>query len=163
RGIGLVFLLLYASVFLAASLSMKNGPLGRYLKEGELTFSEKKIITTNTFSYTEPGRKVNNHEWGLAVFYYFLYKNLGFEGLHIILALGYLLLLAWTFRWLLKKYNPAWTFAILLTAIPLLLKEPVTSPGHIMWITPLLFFNLTERFRNDNIRSAWLWLLPFFQ
>lgn len=61
----LAFLMVWYGWFFLEKINLTTADLGRHLKNGEMVLNgEWGILTTNFYSYTEPGFPVVNHHWG---------------------------------------------------------------------------------------------------
>jgi hypothetical protein len=61
--------------------------LGRHIKNGEVLFSQPKVLFTNLYSYTQPNFPFVNHHWLAGSIFFIAYNLTGFSGLHILFAL----------------------------------------------------------------------------
>lgn len=91
-----LILLFAVSIYLHTDTAITQD-LGRHLTLGKIIWQEKKIPTTNLFSYTYPDYPFTNHHWGSEVIFYLFDNYFSVNGLIIlkviimILAFGVLL------------------------------------------------------------------------
>lgn len=82
-----VALFLYLFLLFSQKIDLTIADLGRHIKNGEIFISTHKIISSNTFSYTQPDFPVVTHHWGAGVVFYILWKIGGFQLISFIYSI----------------------------------------------------------------------------
>lgn len=149
-------------LFFLQKIDFVRADLGRMLKNGEIFWNEKKIIDTNTYSYTEPDKRIINSHWASDAVYEAVRRVSGFEGLTVFHAL--LQTLALLFFLLAARRPPgndrlAAFFALLV--FPLLISRNYIRPEVFSFIFLGVFLYVCMRYLDGQLRAKNLaWLLP---
>jgi len=113
-------LLIFFFLSFTKQINLTNSDIGRHIKNGEIFIKEKKIISTNFYSYTNTYFETINHHWLSGVLFYLVYSISSFTGLSLfytfihIVSLGLLSYIAY------KKSGFIIASFITLLSIPLI-------------------------------------------
>jgi hypothetical protein len=160
----LIFCIILSLIVFFLSLTkiyFANADLGRHLKNGELIFSNPKLLFTNFYSYTFSDYPFVNHHWLSGVVFFFVQKLFGFGGLSIftsfILSLSVLIALSLS----LKKNNLPIVIGGFLFSLPIILYRREIRPEIFSSLFFFLIFFLLIKARENIEYKKYLWLIPF--
>ena len=156
--IAFIFLLLYVLLFFAKPITVFGADLGRILKEGELFFTEGIIIKTNFFSFTTPDYPVVNYHWLGSAFYYMVWSNSGFIGLHLfIITLQVLPISLYIYKLQRQQqHSLIWFYLTLFLCLPLISIAPQNDTFAFSIAFATLFFYLIECYLPDQLKYSYL-------
>ncbi len=146
-----VSLLILIGLFYAQKIYFVNGDLGRHIKNGEVFLERCRPISTNYYSYTEPGLPAINHHWGTGVIFYFIWKWFGFQGLSVLNLSLYLSAFLFFFKTAEKKSNFNYAFFFSLLIIPLIASRTEVRPEGFSFFFMGLYYYLLYLFRKNKI------------
>lgn len=149
-------LLLLLAVIFWQPVHLTTSDLGRHLTNGREVFSHPELLTSNFYSYTEPGRPFVNHHWLAGWCYYSLFQLGGFPLLtvfNIVLVLAAFLL---AFK-LARRSAGFWLSACLSLPVILIMSERVEiRPEIFSYFFIFLLWNWLEAARRSgNYRRLW--------
>ncbi len=139
-------------------LTFSVNDLGRHIKNGEILFQARDVLTTNFYSYTEPNFPFINHHWLSGVIFYFLYEVFGFGGMVIFKAAVFLLTFTLLFLAAIKKAD-FWLAALFSLPAILIMKERVELRPEIfsyLFVAVFLYFLIDLEKHPEQKRIFWL-------
>lgn len=163
----LIMLVLFAwnILFLAHPVFLTPADIGRHIKNGQILASTplsewRPLLTTNFYSYTFPNFPFINHHWLSGLVLYNVFNAAGFLGVSLFgLALCSLTLwLAVDLARRASSFGAAATLTFFL--IPLIAWRFEVRPELFSYFFAVLFWWLLYRWRQENLNSRWLWVLP---
>ena len=160
----LLLLFIFAfSIFFHSDTAITQD-LGRHLTLGKIIWTEKKIPTTNLFSYTHPDFPFLNHHWGSEVIFYLVNKFGGINGLLILKLMMMLTAIIILKVFVLKRVSfPAFLISNILI-LEVLKERTEVRPEIFAYLTFVLFLVILYREKeNKLINPGGLWLLPILQ
>lgn len=160
-----VFLGLSLYLFLALSnhISIAEGQLGYFIREGAIFWEQGELLFSNQLSYTNPNYPMNNNHWLASFFFFGIQQFLGFGGLHFLGTLAYCLGVAFLLKILVQSTPPIFVALIGVLAVPLLAMHNLINPVLFSHLFSLLFFSLLYQYLNDKKSVRWLFILPIIQ
>lgn len=154
---------LYLFLALSNHVSVAEGQLGYFIREGAIFWQKGELIFSNSLTYTSPAHPMNNNHWLASAFFYAIQQVIGFGGLHFLVAVLYVFAFAWLFRTLSPSTKPLITVLIGLLAAPLFATHNVIAPVLFSHLFSLVFFVLLYQYLNEKKTIKWLYLLPILQ
>jgi len=146
---------LYASLLVSQKIVLPAVDLGRHLKNGQIFLAQKKVLATNTYSYTFPDFPVINHHWGIGVAFYLIYRLFGFSGLSAfyVFLIGGAVFISFFLGKRKAAINLPALFIASLLALPLIAYRTEVRPEGISFLLMVLdIFLLRYFFKNPK---AW--------
>jgi len=160
----LILLMLWYGFFLFHKIDLTTVDLGRHIKNGELILNgDFGILKNNLYSYTESDFKVINHHWGGGVFFYLIFKVVGFVGLSFFYLFLSLFIFYLFFRIAWKESNFYIAFTLSLLLIPLIAQRTEIRPEIFSYLFIALFFWILWNWKNKKISYKWLFILPILE
>lgn len=158
----IILLLLLYALFLLHPINLITADLGRHIRNGEIFFQTREILSKSFYSYTEPDYFVINHHWGSGVIFFLIFKIFGFLGVHLFFI--FLSLAAFfIFLKIAQKRMFAVAAFVSLIIIPLLNERTEIRPEVFSYFFVALFFWLLLRFQNGRLSYRSLFLLPLLE
>lgn len=142
------------TLFLLKGFYMLDPDFGWHIKMGELILSSG-IPATDPFSYTMPSFPFVDHEWGINILMYLLYKNFGWGVLSLIFSAIAVLAILISFKGSIKSY---FLLPFILASGSLLFFAGI-RPQLIAW---LFFSILITIFLKKKYYEKFRFILPFF-
>lgn len=162
--IALGLLLLQLFLLFSPRIVLINADIGRHIKNGEIFFKEKRIVSTNYYSYTEEDRGVVNHHWGAGAIFYLLWKIVGFPGLSIAFSLGMLITFVFFFWGGVRSSSFPATYIFAVLAAPIIATRTEIRPEVFSYLFLGMFFILLEFYRSRKLPfSVLITALVFIQ
>ena len=149
--------------FLMHKVNLVTADLGRHIRNGEYLFQDAKVLSTNFYSYTQPGYPDINHHWGSGLIFYLLEQAGGITSVHlffIILSLGAFALFFFT---AVKQSSLAWASLAALPMIFLLGERTEIRPEVFSYFFAGLFLWLLYKFRAARRHYKLLFFLPVLE
>ncbi|MBI4655241.1 MAG: hypothetical protein HY746_00690 [Elusimicrobia bacterium] len=144
------FLLLLFFLFIPKEINLSNSDIGRHLKNGEMTVSERLIPKTNFYSYTNPDFPFYNHHWLSGVVFWTIHRVSGFEGLSVFFIVISLVTF-YVFLSLGMKYsNHGLTALIALAAMPVIINRHEIRPEIFSYFFCAAYLWLFYNFDRNN-------------
>jgi len=163
RGAVLVLLSAVAGLHFSARISLITADLGRHIRNGELFWQHRSILSTNFYAYTFPDFHAVCHHWGTGVVFYLVHLWGGFTGLSLFYTgmLGVTLALSF---WLAVRMAGFWP-AVLTTvlALPLAGSRLEIRPEGMTTLFLMLEFFILDAYRTRRLTRTGLIFLPFIQ
>lgn len=160
--ITLLLIFFYGS-FLFHKINLTSSDLGRHLKNGQLFWESKKIISTNFYSYTQTNFFTLNHHWGSGAIFFAVFKFFGFLGLHLFFIL-FCFVTFLIFFSLAKERVPTTLAGIISLPIIFLLAERTEiRPEIFSYFFGAIFFYFLLKQKEGKLNSSYLFLLPILQ
>lgn len=159
----LAFLLLFFGFLLAEKIDLTTLDLGRYLKNGELFWTQEVIPQTNLYSYTWPDFPFLNHHWLAGPIFFLIQRVGGFDGLSVFALLAGLSTFVLFFSLAKQEGGLALAFGASLLAIPLLVSRRDIRPELFSYFFVALVFWILWQFRAGRLSRRWLFLLPLIE
>lgn len=153
---------LYLFLLFSQKIDLTTADLGRHIKNGEIFVSTHKVISTNTYSYTQPDFPVVTHHWGAGVIFYILWKIGGFQLISfiysILSACGVFLFSR------IAKRNYGWIPALIsvFLTIPLFVYRTEIRPEGISFLFLGIYWYLLTLFSQGRLKFGRLLLLIIF-
>jgi len=156
-------LLLLVILFYLQPVNYPAVDLGRHIKNGEVTLTNGRPISTNYYSYTEPEMEVVNHHWGTGVVFYLVEKLFGINGVCIFYAFLRILAFYLFYRLarILSNYPLAFTFAVL--SLPLLISRLDPRPEGFSFLLLAVYLTILMKYHTQRCSWKILIFLPFLQ
>lgn len=154
---------LYLFLALSNHISVAEGQLGYFMREGALFWQQGDILFSNSLSYTSPEQPMYNNHWLASAFFYAIQQLIGFGGLHFLVITLYLLAFLYLFQTLVPSTNPILAVLIGLLAAPLFAIHNIATPVLFSHLFSLVFFILLYQYLNDKKTIKWLYILPVIQ
>lgn len=154
---------LYLFLALSNHVSVAEGQLGYFIREGAIFWQQGDILFSNSLSYTSPTHLMYNNHWLASAFFYVIQQAIGFGGLHFGMLLLYVLAFVFLFRTVVQSTQPFITALIGLLAAPLFATHNIIDPVLFTHIFSILFFGLLYQYLNSKKTIKWLYLLPILQ
>jgi hypothetical protein len=159
----LVGLGLYLFLALSNHVSVAEGQLGYFIREGAIFWQKGEILFSNSLSYTSPGHSMYNNHWLASAFFYMIQQTIGFGGLHFLVVTLYVLAFSLLFRSFAQALKPIFVILIGLLAVPLFAIHNIIAPVLFTHLFSLIFFILLYQYLNNKKTIKWLYLLPILQ
>lgn len=152
-------------LFLALSnhVSVAEGELGYFIREGAIFWQQGDILYSNSLSYTSPEHPMYNNHWLASAFFYAIQQIVGFGGLQFLIAALYVLAFTFLFRMLVQSTKPFLALLIGLLAAPLFAMHNIIAPVLFTHLFSVVFFVLLYQYLNDKKTIKWLYVLPLLQ
>lgn len=154
---------LYLFLALSNHVSVAEGQLGHFIKEGAIFWQNGDILYSNSLSYTSPNHPMYNNHWLATAIFYGIQQSVGFGGLHILILLFYVLAFSFLFRMLVQTNKALLVGLVGLLAVPLFAMHNIIAPSLFTHLFSLVFFVLLYQYLNDKKTIKWLYLLPVLQ
>ncbi len=155
-----LLLCVFYGIFLTHKVSLVTADLGRHIKNGEMFFRDREVLTQNFYSYTFPNFKTINHHWASGVVIYWAYRVAGILGLQI----GFILISLITFFiffWICSdKIGYGLGGLVGLLMIPLLAQRTEIRPEMFSNLFCGIFLLILWRVRDEKWPTRYLWILP---
>ncbi|WP_052594787.1 hypothetical protein [Aureispira sp. CCB-QB1] len=155
---------LYLLIALSNHISVAEGQLGYFLREGAIFWQQGDVLLSNSLSYTTPEHPIQNNHWLAAVIFYSIHQTIGFAGLHLLVALLYAILFVFLFQTL--SVTTVYYLVSLLIgglAIPLFATHNIVDPVLFSHLFSMLYFTIVYQYLSGQKNSSWLYSLPFLQ
>ena len=159
----LVGLGLYLFLALSNHVSVAEGQLGYFIREGAIFWQKGEILFSNGLSYTSPNQPMYNNHWLASAFFYLIQQVIGFGGLHFLVIMLYILAFFLLFRLFTQAQKPIFVVLIGLLAVPLFAMHNIIAPVLFTHLFSLVFFLLLYQYLNDKKTIKWLYCLPVLQ
>lgn len=160
--LSVVFILTF--LFFSHKIIFVTADLGRHIKNGEMFFENHKPISTNFYSYTEPGFKTINHHWGSGVVFYLVQKIFGFKGLSVFFSLISALTILLMFLIAERKSHTYVAFFMFALCVPLIADRIEIRPEMFSMLLLSIYYFLLESYRVGKIAfKVLLFIILFFQ
>ena len=164
KGVLLIVLLAWCTLFLARTIDLTNSDIGRHLKNGQILItgdehSQEQILHNNVYSYTYPNQPFVNHHWGSGVVFYLVWSMFGFIGLsvlYIVLCLlGFLIVffIAW------KESSFWFAYIVAIVAVPLIGLRYEIRPEMVTYLLCPIVFWILWSYRKGRISFYWLFVI----
>jgi hypothetical protein len=154
---------LYLFLALSNHVSVAEGQLGYFIREGAIFWQQGDILYSNSLSYTSPGHPMSNNHWLASAFFYAMQQVIGFGGLQFFIAALYVLAFIVLFRTLVQSTKPSLALLIGLLAAPLFAMHNIIAPALFTHLFLVVFFVLLYQYLNDKKTIKWLYVLPVLQ
>jgi hypothetical protein len=154
---------LYLFLALSNHVSVAEGQLGYFIREGAIFWQQGDILYSNSLSYTSPGHPMYNNHWLASAFFYAIQQIIGFGGLQFLIAALYVLTFTFLFRMLVQPTKPFLALLIGLLAAPLFAMHNIIAPALFTHLFSVVFFVLLYQYINDKKTIKWLYVLPLLQ
>ncbi len=148
----IIFLSLYTSFFYTQKINLISADLGRHIQNGKTISQEKKFISKNLYSYTEPNRETLNHHWGAGIIFHEIHKIGNFKGLslfYITINTITALLIFWVAK---KETSIKMAFVSTVLSVPLIASRTEIRPEGFSYLFLALIFFILHKFRNQKIK-----------
>jgi len=158
--LSLVGIFCLAVIVFSQQIDLNASDIGRHIANGRSLFSDRSVLFSNFYSFTEPEAPFINHHWLYGLFSFFIYRLGGFTLLSIInLLLG---LAVFYLCFSLMKRRAGWTIAswLSLPLVFMLSERAEVRPEIFSYLFIFLTWLILESARTRP-RLAW-WLLPLF-
>lgn len=150
-----------ACLHYAARANLSNSDLGRHLMNGELFWTQGRILATNYYSYTQPDFPSICHHWLSGVVFKALYDQFGIGGLSafytILLTAGFLVFI------LAAAAQSRFVLALAagLAVLPLTATRTEIRPEGFSTLLVGIFFWILNEYRRGKLDFRWVFcLLP---
>jgi hypothetical protein len=154
---------LYLFLALSNHVSIAEGQLGYFMREGAMFWQQGEILFSNSLTYTSPEHPMYNNHWLSNAFFYAIKQGIGFGGLHFLIAALYVLAFSFLFRMLVQSSNLFITILVGLLAAPLFATHYIIAPVFFTHLFSIVFFVLLYQYLNDKKTIKWLYILPVLQ
>ncbi|MBF0483693.1 MAG: hypothetical protein HQL25_03195 [Candidatus Omnitrophica bacterium] len=158
-----IWLTLLLAVFYCPRIQLHTADLGRHIKNGEILFTQHKLVSTNFYSYTEPQYSAINHHWASGAVFYLMWKCAGFYGLSLfymmilLLAFGIVFFSAVRFSnfWVVLFYS--------VLCMPLIVTRLEIRPEGFSFLFLTIMFSLLWFDYKKKLPSGWIWIIVLLQ
>jgi tetratricopeptide (TPR) repeat protein len=135
--------------------------LPREMHNGEMILAGNyEVLTKNFYSYTEPDQPFANHHWLSGVFYFLLYRAVGWSGMVVFKVFFMLLTLAILF-YLTVKRSDFWLAAVCsLPTMIILIGRSALRPEMFSYLFIVIFLLLLFDFEKNPGSNKIYWLIP---
>ncbi|MBP9714925.1 MAG: hypothetical protein KBD52_00315 [Candidatus Pacebacteria bacterium] len=135
--------------------------LPRLIKNGEMIMAgDFDVITKNVYSATAPDHPFANHHWLSAVFFYGLYKIVGFTGIVILKILFFLFTFSLLFYLATRKAN-FWLVALFsIPTLIILIGRSAARPEMFSYFFIVLYLYIFYLFEKNPNTKKIFWLIP---
>jgi len=147
----LFFLLFYFSFFYFHKINLIATDTGRHIKNGEVVLSDFKVLSSNYYSYTQPGYFFVNHHWGFGLISWVVWKTGGFGLLSFGFALLSILTFFLAFKESEKRASFAITFLISLFIFHLVTTRTEIRPENFSYLFFILLFLILNKFKDNKL------------
>lgn len=154
---------LYLFLALSNHVSVAEGQLGYFIREGAIFWQQGELLFSNSLTYTNPEQPMYNNHWLSSAFFYAIQQGIGFGGLHFLIVTFYVLAFSFLFRLLVQSTNLIVILLIGLLAAPLFATHYIIAPVLFTHLFSIVFFILLYQYLNDRKTIKWLYLLPVLQ
>jgi hypothetical protein len=147
-------------VFIILTRTPQDADMWWHLRAGQVMWESKRILLTDTFSYTRFGQPWVNAFWVSEIVFYLTYKLGGYFSLTLLVAL----IGAATFYFLYRRMEGNKFINAFIIILATLTAAPIWSPRpqiFSFFILALLDRWLNQIQKNNNQRSLWI-LIPVF-
>ena len=155
RKILLAIGLIFFALFFAHKILFINADLGRHIKNGEIIFSDftpfHALVSTNYYSYTEPGYSLVNHHWGSGLIYFAIWKLFGFTGLSLFQVLLNVVTVFIFFKIAEKKSDFIYAFFFFIISIPLIAGRTEIRPEAFSYFLAGVFYFFLIQYSEGKI------------
>lgn len=155
-----VGVLALSALFLAEPINLTVTDLGRHLKNGQLVWQHREVLSTNFYSYTEPAHPFVNHHWASGVVFFLIWKLSGFAGLHLLFIALNLIALGLMARCAQERAGVGLAALLSILAIPLLAVRSEVRPEAFSALFTAVLFGRFTRFRDRPPSLRDLWWVP---
>jgi len=141
-------------------IDFTSADLGRHLKNGELFLTNKQVLFTNFYSYTEPTLSFINHHWLSGVLFYLIFLLGGFKLLTVlnVLLITLIIFLSWRLATnKIDKTNSYYAAILFVPAILLLSERVEIRPEIISYLFILWLWILIEA--AGKFKKWYYWLI----
>ncbi|MBM3231653.1 hypothetical protein FJZ28_05035 [Candidatus Peregrinibacteria bacterium] len=154
---------LYAA-WLAYPIAIVTADIGRHIISGSIFFRQPelfwKLTHTNFFTYSHPDYPFINHHWLSGVFFYFMEKTGGWQGLHIMYILMLLLALGLCID-AARRVSSLWTASVVaLAALPLIDQRTEIRPEGFAYLIVAVMLWILIASEQGAIARSRRWFLP---
>lgn len=147
--------LIFFALFFVHKIFFINADLGRHIKNGEIVFSDftafRILLTTNYYSYTEPGFPLVNHHWGSGVIFYIIWKLFGFTGLSLFQVFLNVATAFIFFKIAEKKSDFIYAFFFFIISIPLITGRTEIRPEAFSYFLTGIFYYFLTLYSEEKI------------
>lgn len=151
------FFILFSYLIFFSFVNLYGKDYFFHTRSGQYIVENKQIPARDIFSFTQEGKKWNNHEWLYQVFIYSIHQRFGFEG--IILLRSFIFILAFLLLTIVAlKVHWLFAFFLIFFSIKISFIRFIPRPDQFSFLF-LIFFLLPLVFKKKNL----LYLLPFIQ
>ncbi len=135
--------------------------LPRQIQNGkDILHGDFSVITTNVYSYTEPGQAFANHHWLYGVIVYLLFLAVGFKGIVVFKVIVFLIIFSLLFYLSTKKAN-FWVVAFCsIPTIIFLMGRSAARPEMFSYLFIVLFLYLLIDLDEHPDSKKVFWIIP---
>lgn len=135
--------------------------LPRLIKNGEMIVSGNlDVLSKNVYSYTTPDHPFANHHWLSAVFFFLLFKTIGFSGIVIFKIILFAIIFSLLFYVATRKAD-FWLVALFsVPTLLILIGRSAARPEMFSYLFIVLYLYIFYLFEKNPDSKKIFWLIP---